>query len=898
MAPFSHQQAAGPSRYISTSKVSSSPPTNDNVSTHGRASSLTSPTLLRSRFSPRLSPTASADANNQSIFAAQQDTYPSPANSQNGRNLLAGWGRRKKRAESVPEASVMTEKPLPAVSTPIASRFAHKGSGNHKAYIPHYSKHSESPEHANNIGREMVRTRSQSPSLHSSPGGAGFSVPRYNARGYPIRDPIPDIKIITPRTSGHESPKDTSMPSTPQRPYSGQSSENEDNSPRRPQYPPSSFVNRSSGASSENSPRPGRPDSDASDYSSDQVHMPYGAGISPGVSLYGADSVASLPTHETSMSNVQLAGREQSYAEYLRQHHYESSQGAHSMYYEKGSEEDLRNSGYGHFGFKREGKRIVLNYGLENPGLYAAMGPEDDDDLHNPATYPTHKTGFFGSLLTFRGFTNVGCLALITLILVVLFMGYPIITEYTQGHQTTNGAFGLGGTNATGQVPVLRQPIDPDTPVEAHSKVSLETGETWDLIFSDEFNHPGRSFNPGDDPYWEAEDLHYWPTNNLEWYQPKRLTTRDGSLVITLTKDQYNRRNYTGGMMNTWNKFCFTGGYIEAAVSLPGKSNVQGLWPAIWTMGNLGRAGYGGTTDGMWPYSYDSCDVGTLKNQSMPDGTPEVAFTQGDPSYNMTLSYLSGQRLSACTCPGEKSHPGPTRSDGSYVGRAAPEIDMFEASVSDDKIGEVSLSGQWAPFNPFYGWINQTDLVTVYNSTPSHFNQYRGSIWQQATSLLAQTDQECYTHEKGCFEVFGVEWMPSEGDKNDGYISWLSDGRKAWTLHEGAMAPNTPAGIGQRIVSREPMYMIVNLGISPNFGFIDFEALDLLWPVEMHVDYIRVYQDPKKSRLGCDPADYPTADFIENHKVAFTNPNITTFGQLQEAMPGLEWPKNRLVDQC
>jgi hypothetical protein len=26
----------------------------------------------------------------------------------------------------------------------------------------------------------------------------------------------------------------------------------------------------------------------------------------------------------------------------------------------------------------------------------------------------------------------------------------------------------------------------------------------------------------------------------------------------------------------------------------------DGLWPATWTMGNLGRAGYGGTLDGMW----------------------------------------------------------------------------------------------------------------------------------------------------------------------------------------------------------------------------------------------------------------------------------------------------------
>ena len=30
------------------------------------------------------------------------------------------------------------------------------------------------------------------------------------------------------------------------------------------------------------------------------------------------------------------------------------------------------------------------------------------------------------------------------------------------------------------------------------------------LVFSDEFNRDGRTFYPGDDPYWEAVDLHYW----------------------------------------------------------------------------------------------------------------------------------------------------------------------------------------------------------------------------------------------------------------------------------------------------------------------------------------------------------------------------------------------------
>jgi hypothetical protein len=38
-----------------------------------------------------------------------------------------------------------------------------------------------------------------------------------------------------------------------------------------------------------------------------------------------------------------------------------------------------------------------------------------------------------------------------------------------------------------------------------------------ELVFSDDFNVEGRSFYPGDDPFWEAVDLHYWGTVNLEW---------------------------------------------------------------------------------------------------------------------------------------------------------------------------------------------------------------------------------------------------------------------------------------------------------------------------------------------------------------------------------------------
>ena len=49
--------------------------------------------------------------------------------------------------------------------------------------------------------------------------------------------------------------------------------------------------------------------------------------------------------------------------------------------------------------------------------------------------------------------------------------------------------------------------IDLDTPQDAYTRTDFISGQSWDLVFSDEFNTDGRTFWPGDDPYWEAVDL-------------------------------------------------------------------------------------------------------------------------------------------------------------------------------------------------------------------------------------------------------------------------------------------------------------------------------------------------------------------------------------------------------
>lgn len=56
-------------------------------------------------------------------------------------------------------------------------------------------------------------------------------------------------------------------------------------------------------------------------------------------------------------------------------------------------------------------------------------------------------------------------------------------------------------------------------------------------------------------------------------------------------------------------------------------------------------------------------------------------------------------------------------------------------------------------------------------------------------------------------------------------------------------------------------YIIMNLGLSPGFQRQDWKHLQ--FPVSMYVDYVRVYQRSDVTNgVGCDPAKYPTADYI------------------------------------
>ena len=148
----------------------------------------------------------------------------------------------------------------------------------------------------------------------------------------------------------------------------------------------------------------------------------------------------------------------------------------------------------------------------------------------------------------------------------------------------------------------------------------------------------------------------------LHVYKSENVKSMNGVLNITTTlqdndykafnektkKYYVDTKHVQSSMIQGWNKFCITGGIVEFSARLPGKGSVGGMWPALWMLGNLARATYVGSSDWVWPYSYDECHLADVNRQ-------EINACRNVGHYGMI--------------------PG--------VGRGAPEIDILETMGGD-----------------------------------------------------------------------------------------------------------------------------------------------------------------------------------------------------------------------
>lgn len=453
--------------------------------------------------------------------------------------------------------------------------------------------------------------------------------------------------------------------------------------------------------------------------------------------------------------------------------------------------------------------------------------------------------------------------------------------------------------------PTGSTPKPTPTPTVPPTDYPTSTPGTHQLVFSEEFNVPERSFEDGSDPRWTALEKNDYTNDALHYYSADNaVTNENGELAITTEardteiigedekdpkKKTREKKHFKSAMLQTWNKFCFTGGIIEAKVQLPGKSEAGGLWPAFWLLGNLARHTYIGSSEHIWPWSSNMCT--------------EKAFYAQDNS--------------ACS---KVAHYGFSKG----VGRGAPEIDIFEVQPGEVKankgiykessVGQpfMSASFQVAPGRPnsrpgagywpgpgqWYDGLKGGDNTSLninfygnYNHFKNDPNPEKSDYWSDAVSYNRQLDENHFNSS----HVYRLEWdVPTE--EKDGYIHWFLDGKLVLAINGTGIRQ---AGTGSE-VSTEPMYILLNTAVSSQWGFPlecpaycpckdydcnsnNFGSLcgfsggfcDMMTKgkksPQYKIDWVRVYQDPNKEeqKVGCSTPERPTRQYIEAHQKVY-----------------------------
>ena len=428
--------------------------------------------------------------------------------------------------------------------------------------------------------------------------------------------------------------------------------------------------------------------------------------------------------------------------------------------------------------------------------------------------------------------------------------------------------------------------VDPDTPMAARSTTLIGGEADYDLVYSDEFEVDGRTFSEGHDPRWTAVNKNDYTNMALHFYHASRVTTSGGALNITtaysptsfmsaedtkgFVEMKKRRKAYSSGMVQGWGKFCFTGGVLEVRARLPGKGHVGGLWPAMWLLGSLARATYVGSTDWIWPWSFDKCD----------------------------RSLQPKQEINAC-------EPSPHFGLDSYTGRGAPEIDLLEAmpgkgtmnyhlekpyfsasyQVAPGKAhnrpieGKRPEKGQWYEKGLVYG-RNATVNAFFYGEELKH-KTARDTYVADAISANRPLQDDHFDD----FHVYRLEWSTTPGGES---LTWFLDDELVFM-----MPPEALELTGAKMPD-EPMHILLNTAVSSTWGFpapcpagcacdcydcvgkINDPAcscamppgLCAMLPAFYEIDYVRVYQDEDEEthKVGCSTDTHPTKKFIEGHK--------------------------------
>jgi callose synthase len=402
------------------------------------------------------------------------------------------------------------------------------------------------------------------------------------------------------------------------------------------------------------------------------------------------------------------------------------------------------------------------------------------------------------------------------------------------------------------------------------------------LVFSDEFNSLGRLFANGQDLKWTALNVGDTSNKGAAFYLPEQaaiaidanvsgppvsallITTENSSHVGTSpTGEEGIFMPFKSAMLQTWNKFCFTGGIVEFKARQP---RGGGYWPALWLFGNLGRAVYQNSNTGLWPWSYDSCDA-------------DLELPPSDPP----------QRISACD-----HHNIESEGLHAFQGRGATELDVLEGAVSNTGsgsyvVGSLQLSPGIPSFfrPPLFGFPTSRGAGMWYTGLTF------GSGGTVQTDGFANNGwygppwgSDCPT---GCpdalsgglvdlgdldtrYWTYRMEWKTGP----TGQLSWYYDGAFVWGMSAASFGAysicSVRAGVQDcsrtpaRQIPEEPMSLVMNTAIGTWNG--GRSALDgKHWPALFWIDYVRVWQH--EINVGCNPPDYPTMLYIQQNAMLY-----------------------------
>lgn len=425
--------------------------------------------------------------------------------------------------------------------------------------------------------------------------------------------------------------------------------------------------------------------------------------------------------------------------------------------------------------------------------------------------------------------------------------------------------------------------VDPDTDHQYHTTEAYTHGDDreYGLVFSDEFEVAGRSLADGDDPRWTALNKNDYTNEALHFYSPENVKTENGVLNIATThktnkykafnektKNFYaDAKHLQSGMVQGWNKFCITGGIVEFSAKLPGDPTVGGLWPALWMLGNLARGTYVGSSDFVWPFSYNECSEDTRNSQKI-NACDKVAHYsikpgrgRGSPEIDL-LEAMMGE-------PGPLPNTPIQRPYFSTSLQVAPGIKQ-----NRPQLGHQPKAGTWYDGLEYGKYVNSSLNPFFYGVTLVHEPK---SYTYQSDALSANTHiGQTYFDD---FHDYRVEWEPPERNGTGGYLRWYLDKKFVFGIQGDSLSLT-----GTEIPS-EPMYLLMNTAVATTWGFpvcpdgcdcdcYECGNLDCSCgfpqgfcsnvPAHFEIEHVRVWQAKNESKhvLGCSTEDRPTAHFL------------------------------------